>query len=373
MEDGEQPAQKRTPLTDKIAHKVLHRAIDFLNTSSDHYTTYHQRPKRALDNARWADPGLRRESTAIVMQGPPAQQDDFTLETLKFYAREMRDVRLILSTWRDTPAEVLKPIADLGVDIVLCDKPQEAGFFNVNMQTVSAMHGMRRAAELGAEWALKTRTDQRIYDPHALTTLASLCRAFPVRGTYQQKHRIIGVGQGTLKFAPYHVTDQTVFGHIGDMQRYFSPPLRGSTAPGGWPTARDRIFLDVPIGELCRHGAPEAYYASSFLEQTGRRLAWTIEDTWAAYRDQFCFIDYTMIDLFWVKSQTFTQREHQQYYHVSNRQEMGFSEWLLLYTEQLPVSAAHRYEGVTKTCFNFDVPIVPDHEEAGSAQSAAAS
>lgn len=364
MADNEEHLQSRASLLDRIGRKVLHKAIEYLDRTSSQFTTYHQRPKFTRANARWTDPQLRPENVAVVMQGPVASQDQFTLETLTYYAREMKGVRLILSTWRDTPQDVLAPIAALGVEVVLCDKPTEPGLFNINMQTVSTSQGMRRAAELGVEWALKTRTDQRFYDPHAMAMLAALCRTFPVKGDYDQKHRIIGIGQGTLKFAPYHVTDQTVFGHIADISRYFSPPLRLAQRPAAWPSVPEKIFLSVPIGELCRQGAPESYYASSFLERTGRHLSWTIEDTWAAYRDQFCFIDYPMVDLFWVKSQTFTHREHQQDYHVSNRQEMGFSEWMLLYSGQLPSSAGRRYEGVTRTCFNFDVPLVPDSAAA---------
>ncbi len=370
MADNDKHPQRREPLPIRLVRKALHKTIDYLNRTSGHYTTYHQRPKSSRANARWADPQLRQENLAIVMQGPVALQDQFTLETLTYYAREMKGVRLILSTWRDTPEHVLAPIAALGVDIVLCDKPIEPGLFNINMQTVSASQGMWRAAELGVDWVLKTRTDQRFYDPHALTMLAALCRAFPVKAGFDQKHRIVGIGQGTLKFAPYHVTDQTVFGHIDDMSRYFSPPLRLAQRPAAWPDLPKQIFLNVSIGELCRQGAPEAYYASSFLERTGRNLSWTIEDTWAAYRDQFCFVDCTMVDLFWVKSQTFTLREHQQDYHVSNRQEIGFSEWMLLYSGQLPANAARRYEGVTRTCFNFDVALVPDDAEEPQRASA---
>lgn len=356
---------RRANITGKVARKALHKTIELLNRKSDHYATYHERPKAAQQIGRRAEPALRRGRMAIVMQGPVMSQDQFTLETLRFYSREMPHCRMILSTWKDTPPEMLGAISKLGVDIILCDKPPIAGLFNINMQIVSASQGVQRAAESGAEWVLKTRTDQRLYDPHALAFLASLAETFPVRGTSKQKHRIIGIGQGTLKFAPYHVTDQTVFGHAEDMLTYWTPPLRNEPPPASWPSGSEQIFLRVPIGELCRLGAPESYFASSFLTRTARPLTWTLEDTWSAYRDNFCIVDYNLVDLFWVKSQTYTQREHVfQYDCISNREEMGFREWMLLYSGQIPVDAARRYEGVAQTCFNFDIPLAVDDPSA---------
>ena len=295
---------------------------------------------------------------AIAMQGPIATDDDFTLETLKIYTEHMPGVRLILSTWRDTPQSLLDPIVRLGVELVLSDKPAEPGLFNVNMQVVSAANGVRKAVEGGAEWVLKTRTDQRLYDPNAMNFLVATAKQFPVSGNQKQRHRIIGVGHGTLKFAPYHVTDQTVFGHAEDMLAYWTPPLRESLRPADWPIERSAVFSKVPIGELCRFGAAESYFASEFLIRMGRPLAWSIEDSWAAYRDHFCFVDYAATDFYWVKSQTYSLQEFtSEYDFVSNRREVGFHDWMLLYSGQLSCTSARRYEGVLKTCFTAPVTV----------------
>jgi hypothetical protein len=339
-------------LKDRISRRLLRSGIRYANRETNFFRTFHERPKRARQVGTWSEDCVQSEPMFIVMQGPIATSDDFTLETLKIYSKHMPDCKLILSTWKDTPAEQLDPIAKLGVEVVLSDKPAVPGLFNVNMQLVSAAAGVRRAVDAGAEWILKTRTDQRLYNPNSVHILCAMAKTFPVNGNWRQRHRIIGVGHGTLKFAPYHVTDQTVFGHASDMRAYWTPPLREASAPDHWPKTLHDTFLNVPIGELCRLGAAECYFASEFLSGIGRSLDWTLEDTWAAYRDHFCFLDYTALDLYWVKYQSDTTLEfNSRYDAISNRHEVGFGDWLLLYSGQVSPGGASRYEKVQESCF----------------------
>ncbi|MCC5960674.1 MAG: hypothetical protein JJU08_15185 [Rhodobacteraceae bacterium] len=323
------------------------------NVHSDDYTTLHHRPKRADQIGTWPDPSIAHPRAAVVMQGPPFMADDFTLETLRLYTRSMRDCQLILSTWDDTDPAFLAAARDLGVTVVLSRKPDYAGLFNINMQLVSAAAGVERAVQDGAEWVMKTRTDQRLYAPDVLPFLVAVAQGFAVGGATAQRHRIIGVGHGSLKYAPYHVTDQTVFGHADDMLAYWTPPLRMDRAPAHWPDDLPSIFTKTPIGELCRLGAAECYFASRFLQRMGRDLDWTLADSWAAYRDHFAFVDYAATDFFWVKTQLHTQREMTQSYDaVSNRHEMGFQDWMLLYSGQVQPKDATPFEPVQHQLFN---------------------
>ena len=291
------------------------------------------------------------------MQGPIATEHDFTLETCRLYTRLMPGTRLILTTWADTAPALLAPFADLGVTVVLSDKPAYAGPFNVNMQITTAAAGVRRAVEDGAEWVMKTRTDQRLYAPDAMAFLVALAEAFPVAGGTSQKRRIVGVGLGSLKFAPYHPTDQTVFGQADDMLAYWTPPLRERKSQEGLPTDAAALFASVPVGELCRRAAAETYLASQFLTRMGRSLDWTLEDTWAAYRDHFCFADITTTDFYWVKGQTYSQREHSvSYGALTNRAEIGFRDWLLLHRGHCVPADARLYEGALDRRFGDPLP-----------------
>jgi type IV secretory pathway VirD2 relaxase len=100
----------------------------------------------------------------------------------------------------------------------------------------------------------------------------------------------------------------------------------------------------------------ESYLASHFLMRMGRKLDWTIEDSWRAYRDHFCVTDYGTTDFYWVKSQTYTRREmNKTYDHVTNRQELSFLEWILLHSGQLPTQSAQHYESALDKTFMDNV------------------
>jgi hypothetical protein len=329
----------------KIARRLLMWSLAQITRSSDHFLTYTQRPKLSRQIIDQSEPEATNEPMAIVMQGPISTLNDFTVETLRIYRRNMPDVRLILSTWNDTPEADLAPIRAEGVDVVLSEKPEIPGLFNINMQLVSAGAGITQAHKDGATWIMKTRTDQRLYRPNVMGFLTALARSFPARGGFDQLHRIIGVGHGTLKFAPYHVTDQTVFGHAEDMLRYWTPGLRTDALPNHWPEALSDIYAQVPIGELCQYGAAESYIASTFLTRIGRPLNWTLEDSWMAYRDCFAFVDYATTDFFWHKVQTGTFREFINIYDtIWTRNELTFADWLLLNSGQVLPEAARKYE-----------------------------
>lgn len=346
------------PLTDRIVRKFLRWAVDRENDRGRSFLTVHNRPRTAGEIGTWPEPAIAPARSAVVMQGPVYAKDDFTLETLRLYVRQMPGTHLILSTWEDTDSTVLKPIRDLGVTVVLSEKPAFAGPFNVNMQIVSASAGVNRAVSDGADWIMKTRTDQRLYAPDVMPFLIALAQAFPVGGKTAQKYRIIGVGLGSLKFAPHHVTDQTVFGSADDMLAYWTPPLRQPDENEAVRGDAAFLFANEPVGELCRTAVAEAYLTSQFLLRLGRPVDWTLVDTWAAYRDHFCFADMSATDFYWVKGQTHSQREHTVVYDVmSNRTEMSFRDWLLLYRGHYRPEDAKRYEHVLLTRFNEPVSV----------------
>ncbi len=348
---------RRRRFADRLFDRFSRKAVEWENNHGQSFLTLHRRPRYGSEVGTFPEPGITPAKAAVVMQGPLYADHDFTLETLRLYARQMQGAQLILSTWEDTDPAMLSRIRDLGVTVLLNKKPVYAGLYNINMQITTAAAGVQRAVADGADWIIKTRTDQRLLAPDILPFLISLATTFPAAGGTAQKFRILGVGVGSLKFAPYHVTDQTVFGSAADMLAYWTPPLREDRPRDGWPTDPLGMFTKVPVGELCRHAAPESYFASRYLERIGRKLDWTIADTWAAFRDHFCFVDPALSDFYWIKNQIVSQREYPiSYAAQSNRTEIGFRDWLLLYTgAYLPKDAA-KYEGALLDCFGDQVP-----------------
>lgn len=344
----------------------MRHALATETRKGSYFMTSRARPKASAASGLCArrspkyslQPALRAEKAAIVVQGPIWSADHFSVETMRLYRRHMPDCKLVLSTWKDTPQEDLDTFVEEGVDIVLNDKPAVPGPYNVNMQIVSSSGGVRRAAELGAEWVIKSRTDQRLYQPTIMSSLISMARLFPPLGAAAktQKYRVFGLAGGTWKFAPYHLCDQTVFGHIDDMLAYWSPPLRESPLPESFPTDPLRLFLDVPIGKFCRYAAAEPYLASQFLLRQGRSLEWTVADSWAAFRDHFGVVDQMSSDIYWVKGQRNTMRDViGNYAALSNIEELGFLEWVQLVAGALSPDAADAYERVLDECItSFD-------------------
>ena len=329
----------------KIGRRVLMWTMDRMSRRGQAFLTYTSRPKFSTQIAPMAEPEKDLGPMAIVMQGPISEQDNVTLETMRIYGRTAPGARRYLSTWDDTPEQMLAPFRKEGVEIVLSGKPEMPGFSNVNMQLVSAGAGVRKAHEDGASWILKTRTDQRLYRHNVMGYLASMALTFPPAGGFDQKHRIIGVGHGTLKFAPYHLGDQTVFGHADDMLKYWTPDLIDTPPPEYFPQTVPEMYDTMPIGEMCKHAVAESYLASSYLQRIGRELDWSVEDSWAAYRDCFAVTDYGTTDFFWAKIQTATLREFVNRYDlVWIRNELTFADWMMLYAGTVPVEEARKYE-----------------------------
>lgn len=340
-----------------LCRRAIRAVMEFTNKRSQYFVTNHERAKSQDEIGTWADED-DFSSVAIVMQGPLWSEHNLTIDTLKLYKKHFPGCRLILSTWNDTPEADLEPIKALGVDLVLSEKPKDPGFFNINMQIISAGNGVKEAIKGGATWIMKTRTDQRLYNPNVLSFLISTAKAFPVTKTELQRYRIIGVGQASLKYAPYHITDQTVFGHAEDMLKYWTPALRVSNLTQDEIFKKtEELYLKSTIRELCSTHSPESYFGSQFILSVGHKeLKWTVEDHWAALRDHFCFIDYPASDFYWYKGQGITLKESMARYDcISNRAEMYFNDWLLLYTGQVPVELGKEYEAAADKLFHCAV------------------
>jgi WavE lipopolysaccharide synthesis len=346
----------------RLGRRALRELLKFLNKKSRNTYTYHERPKSAAGYGIWSH-GNNFENITMVMQGPLYPDYNYTLETLAIYTKIYPGCKLILSTWNDTPRDQLDSIKALGVELVLSEKPEDPGLFNVNMQLVCTANGVKKAHANGAEWIVKTRTDQRMTNADALSYLMVSAKAFPVGPVgkvTKQKYRIFGIGHGSLMYAPYHVTDQTLFGHADDMLLYWTPPLRSTPKAEDKGQSAAELFAERTILELCQHSSPEMYFAIQFLAKLGRPVTWTVEDSWAAYRDHFCFVDYTSTAFHWVKGQTLSLKENcARYDAISNRQEIGFCQWFLLYSGQINCEEGSAYNHNLNDTFNCEITKAP--------------
>jgi hypothetical protein len=104
--------------------RLLGLVAEAVEGESD-FVTYHCRPKLAVvvgtrNDVVRKDANRAGQQLAIVMQGPIAHKDNFTLETLKIYQQHFSDSKIILSTWEDEDLVALREFEDLGIAISIC-------------------------------------------------------------------------------------------------------------------------------------------------------------------------------------------------------------------------------------------------------------
>lgn len=199
--------------------KILAPALD----TKDEYIAYQIMPKDTSIIPIMS--GLNQShSFAIVMQGPICKRDNMTVNSIQFYKKTYPFAKIIVSTWVDELIDDVSEITKLGVFVVQSEKPPLTGIMNLNYQLTSSLAGIKKAKELGCEFAVKTRTDQRICKPYIFDSMISAVKLFP--GGNRQKGRIVTLGGccGGM-FIPYHTCDFLYLGYTEDLISVFSAPF----------------------------------------------------------------------------------------------------------------------------------------------------
>jgi hypothetical protein len=301
-----------------LLSRSLNRFHEKVESKNSSFFTYHLRPKLEKNISR---KGVRvaPKQFAIIIQGLVMTEDDFTIETLKLYKKMYPGAKLILSTWKDAPAVVVKKAKALGVIVLLNTPPANRGIANVNLQIVSTAAGMRKAAQLNYKYCLKTRTDQRLYTPDLYRRLSTILETFPLKHAVQ-KERLIGIALNTFKYRPYGVSDMFLFGRTEDMLLYWDVALDPRTTAVAYKTHR----------EFSKGRMAEIYFSTTFLENVGHKLQWTLADSWNALGEHFCILDDEFVDIYWPKYERYL--EHRAVSYGDDLQErLDFGFWLALH------------------------------------------
>ncbi|MFH1427229.1 MAG: WavE lipopolysaccharide synthesis family protein [Patescibacteria group bacterium] len=311
------------PYTPKrFKNKGYKYAFNLFRNRKKHFITFHTRPKQAANVGVWSDELKNLPKFAVVIQGPIMKEDDFTLETVKIYKKIFNKAIIIVSTWDTEDENNIKKIKDENIEVILNKEPEFSGPSHINYQIVSSSAGIRKAFELGAEYVLKTRTDQRIYAINISEFLYSLVKTFPLAKSYKQKERLITSSLNTFKYRMYSPSDMFSFGQVGDMLRYWGPEL---------DLRKDLNINCSTIRDFAKLRICEAYLLTEFSKNIGRELNWTLKDSWQILVDHFCVIDQHSLDLYWNKYERQREYRYLKYGGVLNSQELSFREWLNLY------------------------------------------
>lgn len=310
-------------LIKKYPSEAHESVMDRIEKNHASFYFHHERLQSALSINTFSDPLKNSPKLGIVIQGPIDKNNDFTLETAKLYKKHFENTVIILSTWKNEDSQYLKNFENAGIEIVLSKQPTFKGHGNVNYQIISSSAGIIRARELGAEYAIKSRTDQRMYAPNIKAFLLNILKTFPVALGYSQKERIIGISLDTFKYRLYGLSDMFSFGHIDDMVLYWSPELDNK---------EDQEISGDSIRIFCSKPVCEVYFCTEFLKKIGRKNEFTLEDSWNAFVNHFCIVDSTTaLDLFWNKYGRHSEYRYTVYDAIKTSQELNFREWLNLY------------------------------------------
>lgn len=278
---------------------------------------------------------------AIILQGPLLLENHFTLNTVKLYHSLYPECKIIVSTWKNENEEEIKAIEEAGAVIVQGDLPEKTGLGNMNYQIVSTQRGIILAESLGAEYVLKTRTDQRLYKSNILDYFESLQKTFPVKG--KQKARII-VFQGTVggvMFIPYFIADFLYYGSIADIRNMFDIELSDLNL-----AKEDRLqwlkeirSKNPTIHDYYNMTAPEIIIIKNYVSKyINSNMEDTVEEYWDFVRDFLITVSWDDIGMFWPKYERYNESK---FYRISSRYDdtniyyqytWTFNNWLLLYT-----------------------------------------
>ena len=289
------------------------------------FVTYHRRPKNA--DAIGAYDSESFPNVGIVMQGPLKYEENFTLETIKLYSKYYPDTPIIVSTWDTEDQYVLEQIQKCSANVKLCVSHFEPGMerIPINLQRTTSLTGVKKVQEMGCQYILKTRTDQRIYAPRIFSFLIKLLTTFPIKIRTRAKGRIIVCSMCTFSDRLYNLCDMFIFGYSQDILQYFSCPEDTRIhATLKAPNIDDHVQRCVEYSKL-RPG--EIWLATHYIESLGFDLKWTHEDSDYYRRELFIIVDDSMLDLYWPK---YTDKEYRwrNYYTKDAYHQVTFREWL---------------------------------------------
>lgn len=298
------------------------------------FLSYRLRLKTALPNYSilYSD---HCSKTAIILQGPVRHEDNFTLETVKFYKSTVEDAIVIVSTWDTESSVTIEQLKKAGAVVVTTKAPNSGGHLNINYQIISSREGIHKACESGADYICKTRTDQRIGKTHVFDFMKNLLYQFPNTDENQNRRMIaLSTNYGNM-FYPYFLSDFLYFGTASEMLKMFDFGT----------DSRDKFTM--PSGSTRRNYAeksyaPEVFLVKQYLNNLGYVCEDTVESYWNALKEYFICLDFKTLDLYWPKYEM-KYAEHVisgAYFGIDSKEELrtenfDFINWFNLYSGSL--------------------------------------
>lgn len=319
----------------KLKKMYLYTIVKIYNFIWSEYLTVVKRPQKKNINSNMYFEKNDHSDTVLIMQGPLSEKGNFTFETLKIYTSIFPSLKIVLSTWNDEKKSMLHEIEKLGITIIRNIKPVNSGQQNINYQIASSMSGIEMAKKQNFKYCIKTRTDQRFLNVQSLSYLKSLLKTFPPLNL-NQNSRLIILSQNTFKYRLFSISDMFMFGYIDDMSKYWN--------------------ADFNLFPYDKNIEAESNICLNFLRRIDYQCEKTLENYWAAIKDNFCVIDQTSIDIYWNKYESIYEYRRKKYDFSYSDEELYFADWIQIYNGNYIYDS--KYEAIPK--LKFGARIVND-------------
>jgi hypothetical protein len=236
---------------------------------------------------------LIKSDIGIVLQGPICHSQEFTYQTIKHYLCLYPGIQIVLSTWKTENTKKIERLIEYfpNFHIVKSILPESPGPLNINLQIVSTMAGLRKIEELNLRFALKTRTDQCLFNPFALDKIRF---EFDSNFNQNKTSRILFLSLNSFFFRIYGPSDMFQFGETSQIIKYWDAPLDSRISISSSESLES-------LREISKREWVEVYVCTHYLRKLGIDLDFTLNQNLKIFRDLFIIVDSSSLDLIWNK------------------------------------------------------------------------
>ena len=336
------------PQKSKLAKRFARGLSTYLNKNFQDFKY------QLWDSSKFFKPGYDFDDAAIVIQGPIAYENNYTVETFKLYRSIYPNAPIIVSTWKDEATDAFrKECKENSIILLENELLENRGYGNINLQLKSSFEGVKYVKDnTSAKFVLKTRTDQRIYYFSFLAYFKNLLETFPPKGD-KLRERIIFLGSVTTKHFPFNFHDFLAFGHVEDISKLYDIPFYSEIAEAGYQIRHKKRVdkIEHLIEKICgfdynsvteqnhklyklnkmanRLYWPETYFARTFYEKYIAPIDATklYETSWKFTVDYLILVDFGTLQLDWPKYENMRYSIDFSYGCRNN----AFARWLDMY------------------------------------------
>lgn len=234
---------------------------------------------------------LKNKSLAIIVQGPPLLENDFTLNTLEYYSLLLPSNCLVVySCWvGDVDNKFKARLKNSDIKLVERKKPMNSGFRNINNQIQSMKNAFMAIEDMRFDYALRCRSDQRYYLDGKITMLLELAERCAI------EDRLVVSSFNTFYNRLYSVSDMFHVGRFDIVKEYWDVKLDDRTS-GDIKISSSMNDEDYARLEVC-----EQYLMVNYLRKKGFKIAYSQDGYFQAMKAYFFVIDSAVLGFLWPK------------------------------------------------------------------------